>query len=122
MAENSQTLAARDVHGTAHELSAHVDDLYDGAVALRRRLHEWPEVGNHLPNTRDAVLESLEGLPLDVTLHNTTSGIAALLTGGKPGPTNTGSKSLISILYPSGKKVLNPKIKLLYPRNKVRTL
>lgn len=87
MAENSQTLAARDVHGTAHELSAHVDDLYDGAVALRRRLHEWPEVGNHLPNTRDAVLESLEGLPLDVTLHNTTSGIAALLTGGKPGPT-----------------------------------
>ncbi|MGA0136076.1 MAG: M20 metallopeptidase family protein, partial [Ilumatobacteraceae bacterium] len=87
MAENTQTLAARDVHGTAHELSEHVDDLYEGAVALRRRLHEWPEVGNHLPNTRDAVLESLDDLPLDITLHNTTSGIAALLTGGKPGPT-----------------------------------
>ena len=87
MAENTQTLAARDVHGTAHELSEHVDDLYEGAVALRRRLHEWPEVGNHLPNTRDAVLESLDNLPLDITLHNTTSGIAALLTGGKPGPT-----------------------------------
>jgi hippurate hydrolase len=61
--------------------------LYDGTVALRRRLHEWPEVGNDLPTTREAVLESLDGLPLDITLHETTSGIAALLTGGKPGPT-----------------------------------
>jgi amidohydrolase len=87
MAQNQQTAAAREVHGTAKELAAHVDDLYDGAVALRRRLHEWPEVGNHLPNTRDAVLASLEDLPLDITLHQTTSGIAALLTGGKPGPT-----------------------------------
>jgi amidohydrolase len=87
MAENTQTLAARDVHGTANSLLQQVDDVYDDAVALRRRLHTWPEVGNHLPVTRDAVLESLEGLPLDITLHHTTSGIAALLTGGKPGPT-----------------------------------
>ncbi|MGA1168952.1 MAG: M20 metallopeptidase family protein [Ilumatobacteraceae bacterium] len=87
MAENTQTLVARDVHGTPEQLAAQVDDLYDGAVRLRRRLHEWPEVGNHLPNTRDAVLESLDDLPLDITLHNSTSGIAALLTGGKPGPT-----------------------------------
>ena len=26
-------------------------------------------------------------MPLDITLHETTSGIAAMLTGGKPGPT-----------------------------------
>lgn len=87
MAESRQTLDARDVHGTATQLQAHVDELFDDAVNLRRRLHEWPEVGNHLPTTRDAVLESLEGLPVDVTLHTSTSGIAALLTGGKPGPT-----------------------------------
>jgi hippurate hydrolase len=62
-------------------------DLHDDTVALRRRLHERPEIGNHLPVTREAVLESLEGLPLDITLHETTSGVAALLTGGKPGPT-----------------------------------
>lgn len=62
-------------------------DLQDETVALRRRLHERPELGNDLPITREAVLESLEGLPLDITLHETTSGIAALLTGGKPGPT-----------------------------------
>ena len=62
-------------------------DLHDETVAMRRRLHERPEIGNDLPITREVVLESLEGLPLDVTLHETTSGVAALLTGGKPGPT-----------------------------------
>ena len=62
-------------------------DLLSDMVALRRTLHQWPEIGNDLPITRDKVLEALDGLPLDVTLHETTSGIAALLDGGKPGPT-----------------------------------
>ncbi|MGZ4766476.1 MAG: M20 metallopeptidase family protein, partial [Ilumatobacteraceae bacterium] len=62
-------------------------DLLDDMVALRRALHQWPEIGNDLPITRENVLEALDGLPLDVTLHETTSGIAALLDGGKPGPT-----------------------------------
>ena len=71
-----------------------LDTLRDGAhdlltdmVELRRTLHQWPELGNDLPITRENVLEALDGLPLDVTLHETTSGIAALLDGGKPGPT-----------------------------------
>jgi hippurate hydrolase len=50
-------------------------------------LHTWPEIGLDLPKTREAVLQALEGLPLDITLHTTTSGIAAMLTGDKPGPT-----------------------------------
>jgi hippurate hydrolase len=62
-------------------------DLHSETVALRRRLHERPELGNELPITREAVLESLDGLPLEITLHESTSGVAALLTGGKPGPT-----------------------------------
>ena len=33
------------------------------------------------------MLEALEGLPLDITQHESTSGLAALLTGAKPGPT-----------------------------------
>lgn len=63
------------------------EDLLDDMVGLRRTLHQWPEIGNDLPVTRENVLEALDGLPLDVTLHETTSGIAALLDGGKPGPT-----------------------------------
>ncbi len=62
-------------------------DLLSEVVGLRRALHEWPEIGNDLPITREKVLEALDGLPLDVTLHETTSGIAALLDGGRPGPT-----------------------------------
>ena len=62
-------------------------DLLSPAVAMRRTLHQWPEVGNELPVTQETVLEALEGLPLDVTVHETTSGIAALLTGERPGPT-----------------------------------
>src|SRR3954463_5534575 len=62
-------------------------DLLSDMVALRRTLHQWPEIGNDLPNTRDTVLEALDGLPIEVTLHETTSGIAAVLDGGRPGPT-----------------------------------
>jgi hippurate hydrolase len=72
---------------TTDTLREEARDLLDDLTQLRRRLHEWPEVGNHLPLTREAVLESIEGLPLDLTLHESTSGIAAMLTGGKPGPT-----------------------------------
>jgi amidohydrolase len=68
------------LHDEAH-------DLLGEMVALRRTMHLWPEVGNDLPITRENVLAALEGLPLDLTLHETTSGIAALLEGGRPGAT-----------------------------------
>jgi amidohydrolase len=72
---------------TTETLREEARDLLDELSGLRRRLHEWPEIGNDLPHTRDEVLAAIEGLPLDLTLHQTTSGIAAMLTGGKPGPT-----------------------------------
>ncbi|CAB4885041.1 unannotated protein [freshwater metagenome] len=68
-------------------LRAEAHDSLGDAIALRRQLHQWPEIGNHLPITREAVLASLEGLPLDLNLHTSTSGIGAMLTGAKPGPT-----------------------------------
>ncbi|MFM2071284.1 MAG: hypothetical protein RLZZ623_1547 [Actinomycetota bacterium] len=72
---------------TTDTLREEAKDLLDDMVSLRRNLHQWPEIGNDLPITREAVLGALDGLPLGLTLHETTSGIAALLTGGKPGPT-----------------------------------
>jgi hippurate hydrolase len=62
-------------------------DQLGPVVDLRRTLHRWPEVGNELPLTREHVLGALDGLPLDLTLHESTSGVTALLTGGRPGPT-----------------------------------
>lgn len=74
-------------HGQSSELHAQALSFQKDAVALRRSLHRHPEIGNNLPVTREQVLTALDGLPLDITLHKTTSGIAALLTGDKPGPT-----------------------------------
>lgn len=88
MAKNTLTTDdARDQHGNPTGLLEQANEVFDEMVALRRDLHLWPEIGNHLPRTRERVLQSLEGLPLDITLHETTSGIAAMLTGDKPGPT-----------------------------------
>ena len=62
-------------------------DLLDDTIALRRTLHRWPEIGNDLPITKENVLGALEGLPLQISEHTTTSGVAAILDGGRPGPT-----------------------------------
>jgi len=59
----------------------------DDAVALRRRLHEHPELGLDLPDTQAAVLEALDGLPLTVTTGQSSSSVVAVLDGDEPGPT-----------------------------------
>jgi len=75
---------------TAHAIDTLVEearDLLTEATSMRRDLHTWPELGNHNPRTRDRILEALEPLHLDITTHQQTSGMTALLTGALPGPT-----------------------------------
>jgi len=56
-------------------------------VALRRRLHQHPELGLELPETQRAVLEALDGLGYDITTGGSTSAVVATLQGARPGPT-----------------------------------
>jgi hippurate hydrolase len=56
------------------------------AIALRRRIHERPELGLDLPETTGAVLESLADLGLELRRSSATSGVVARLRGGSPGP------------------------------------
>ncbi len=77
----------REDDGPLASVPAHAEDLLGDAIEMRRDLHEWPEVGNDLPITRDRVLAALEDLPLAVTTHESTSGSTALLDGATPGPT-----------------------------------
>jgi hippurate hydrolase len=60
--------------------------LQDGTIALRREIHRHPEVGLQLPRTQQAVLDALDGLPLEITLGTSTTSVTAVLRGGKPGP------------------------------------
>jgi hippurate hydrolase len=54
-------------------------------VALRRALHQRPEVGLHLPETQAAVLMALDGLPLEVTTGRALTSVVAVLRGARPG-------------------------------------
>ena len=55
-------------------------------VALRRALHQEPEIGLELPLTQAKVLAALEGLPLEITLGEKLSSVTAVLRGALPGP------------------------------------
>ena len=60
--------------------------LQPDLAALRRDLHQEPEIGLNLPLTQAKVLAALEGLPLEITLGEKLSSVTAVLRGGRPGP------------------------------------
>ncbi|WP_114855138.1 M20 family metallopeptidase [Brachybacterium sp. YJGR34] len=68
------------------ELAPGDDRFLTELVDLRRRLHAVPEIGLHLPLTRQLVLEALEGLGLEITLGEAAGSLVAVLRGGRPGP------------------------------------
>lgn len=53
----------------------------DRMIAWRRQLHEFPEVGLHLPVTAALVRRELEGLGLDVESDRASSGLTAVMPG-----------------------------------------
>ncbi len=56
-------------------------------VALRRAIHADPELGLHLPKTTAKVEAALAGLPLELRRGPSSTGILAVLEGGRPGRT-----------------------------------
>lgn len=56
--------------------------LSDDLTALRRELHQYPELGLHLPETQRRVLAALEGLDLEVRTGTGLSSVVAVLRGG----------------------------------------
>jgi hippurate hydrolase len=68
-------------------LLAEAEALLPEAVALRRALHEEPELGLTLPKTRAAVEAALAPLGLPTVRCRNNSGIVATLEGAHPGPT-----------------------------------
>ncbi|CNF37662.1 peptidase M20D%2C amidohydrolase [Mycobacterium tuberculosis] len=73
--------------GLSDKLVASASGLSEELVRLRRRLHREPELGLHLPRTQEAVLDALDGLPLELTTGTATTSVTAVLRGAHPGPT-----------------------------------
>lgn len=56
-------------------------------LRVRRRLHQIPEVGMHLPKTAAFIRQELEALDIPHTCSPTDSGIMAVIEGAYPGKT-----------------------------------
>jgi amidohydrolase len=68
-------------------LAAEAGAVLDDVVALRRDLHQHPELALDLPRTQARVLEALAGLPLRVRTGERQTSIVADLDGDRRGPT-----------------------------------
>jgi amidohydrolase len=73
--------------GTQDSLMAEAGQLLDEAIELRRRIHRHPETGLDLPETQEAVLESLSEIDLKAHTGRTLSSVVATIEGKRPGPT-----------------------------------
>jgi hippurate hydrolase len=67
-------------------LMAEAGELLPEAVTLRRKIHANPELGLDLPETAAAVLDSLDGIDLEIMRSEKSSGFLATLRGARRGP------------------------------------
>lgn len=61
--------------------------LLPDMIALRRAIHEEPELGLHTPKTTAKAKKALQGLPLEIVDSKSTTGFVALLRGPANGRT-----------------------------------
>lgn len=73
--------------GSSAELDAAVASIESKVIAWRRDFHEHPELSNRETRTAGIVSKHLRALGLEVKTNIAHTGVAALLRGGKPGPT-----------------------------------
>lgn len=55
-------------------------------IALRRALHQHPEIGLHLPQTQRAISEALAGLDIEISTGSGLSSVVGVLRGRAPAP------------------------------------
>ncbi|MFT4257400.1 MAG: amidohydrolase [Pseudoxanthomonas sp.] len=81
-------LVLASVVGTvqASQVDAAAASLRDRVIQWRRDFHEHPELGNRETRTAARVAEHLRSLGLEVKTGIASTGVVAVLKGGKPGP------------------------------------
>ncbi len=68
------------------EVRTQAERLGPKVLAWRRDIHQNPELGNREVRTSKLVADHLRALGLDVKTGIATTGVVAVLKGGKPGP------------------------------------
>ena len=58
-------------------------DLQDEIVAMRRDLHQIPEIGGDLPETKAYVMKKLTEMGIPFTENKSDSGLMAEIRGGR---------------------------------------
>jgi amidohydrolase len=61
------------------------EDLLPDMIALRRAIHAEPEIGLDNPKTTAKILDALKGLPLELHIGPSTTGVVAVLKGPENG-------------------------------------
>ncbi|MBX3712264.1 MAG: amidohydrolase [Lysobacter sp.] len=79
----SSALAA---DGARPEVDAQAQRLQPKVLAWRRDIHQHPELGNREVRTAKLVADHLRRLGFEVKTGIATTGVVAVLKGGKPGP------------------------------------
>ena len=74
------------VEGQRPEVAQQAQRLQQKVLTWRRDIHQHPELGNREVRTAKLVAEHLRSLGLDVKTGIATTGVVAVLKGGKPGP------------------------------------
>ena len=74
------------VEGQRPEVAQQAQRLQQKVLAWRRDIHQHPELGNREVRTAKLVADHLRSLGLDVKTGIATTGVVAVLKGGKPGP------------------------------------
>jgi amidohydrolase len=68
------------------QISKKADALQQKMVAIRRDIHEHPELGNHETRTAALIADHLKALGIETKTGVAKTGVVGLLKGGKPGP------------------------------------
>ena len=84
LASASPPLLAQDTQRA--EVAAAAQSLQQKVVDWRRDIHQNPELGNRETRTAALVADHLRALGLDPQTGIATTGVTAVLKGGKPGP------------------------------------
>ena len=77
---------AHAAEGQRPEVGQQASRLQGKVLAWRRDIHEHPELGNRETRTAKLVANHLRALGLEVKTGIATTGVVAVLKGGKPGP------------------------------------